>query len=131
MHDNKTEAIEATISELKPGMKSVNITFKVMNTSDERSVESRKNGETYRVVDAMVGDSTATILMPIWNETIESINVGETYTLSNGYTGLFKGNLRLQLGKFGSIATAEEPIDELNSEIDMSAEDHGRHPRSS
>jgi replication factor A1 len=124
MYDNKTEAVEATIVELKPGMKSVNITFKVMNTSDERSVESRKTGETYRVVDAQVGDSTGTILMPIWNETIDSIEDGVTYTLSNGYTGLFKGNLRLQLGKFGSIATADEPIDEVNSEINMSAEEH-------
>ncbi|MFW9965133.1 MAG: single-stranded DNA-binding protein, partial [Candidatus Sifarchaeia archaeon] len=114
---------------LKPGMKSVNITFKVMNTSEERSVESRKTGETYRVVDAQVGDSTGTILMPIWNETIDSIEEGATYTLSNGYTGIFRGNLRLQLGKFGSIAAAEVPIDEVNSEVDMSAEDHGSRPR--
>jgi replication factor A1 len=125
MYDNKTEAIEATIAELKPGMKSVNITFKVMNTSEERSVESRKTGETYRVVDAQVGDTTGIILMPIWNETIETIEEGVTYTLTNGYTGLFKGNLRLQLGKFGSIETAEEPIDEVNSDVNMSAQDHG------
>jgi replication factor A1 len=129
MSDNKIEPVEATITELKPGMKSVNITFKVMNTSEERSIESRKNGETYRVVDAQVGDSTGTILMPIWNETIDSIDVGTTYTLTNGYTGLFKGNLRLQLGKFGSIAAAEEPIDEVNSEVDMSAEEHASRPR--
>lgn len=129
MSDNTIEAVEATIAELKPGMKSVNITFKVMNTSDERSVDSRKTGETYRVVDAQVGDSTGIILMPIWNETIETIKVGDTYTLTNGYTGLFKGNLRLQLGKFGSIASAEAPIDEVNSEVDMSAEDHGSRPR--
>jgi replication factor A1 len=129
MSDNKIETVEATIAELKPGMKSVNITFKVMNTSEERSVESRKTGETYRVVDAQVGDSTGTILMPIWNETIDSIEVGTTYALTNGYTGLFKGNLRLQLGKFGSIAAAEEPIDEVNSEVDMSAEEHASRPR--
>ncbi len=129
MYDNKTEPVEATIAELKPGMKSVNITFKVLNTSEEREVESRKTGETYRVVDAQVGDSTGIILMPIWNETIDSIEEGESYTLSNGYTGLFKGNLRLQLGKFGSIAEAEEPIDEVNSEVDMSADDHGSRQR--
>ena len=124
MYDNKTEAIEATIAELKPGLKSVNITFKVMNTSEERSVESRKTGETYRVVDVQVGDSTGVILMSLWNETIDEIEEGETYTLSNGYTGLFKGYLRLQLGKFGSIETAEEPIDDVNTEIDMSAKDY-------
>ena len=121
---DKIEAVEATIAELKPGMKSVNITFKVMSTSEERAVESRKTGETYRVVDAQVGDSTGIILMPVWNETIDTIEVGATYALTNGYTGLFKGNLRLQLGKFGSIAAAEEAIDEVNSEVDMSAEEH-------
>jgi replication factor A1 len=129
MSNNNIEPVEATIAELKPGMKSVNITFKVMNTSEERSVESRKTAETYRVVDAQVGDSSGIILMPIWNETIETIEEGSTYNLTNGYTGLFKGNLRLQLGKFGSIAEAEAPIDEVNSEVDMSAEDHGSRPR--
>ena len=131
MYDNKTEAVEATIAELKPGMKSVNITFKVMNTSEERSVESRKTGETYRVIDAQVGDSTGIILMPIWNETIDSIEEGVTYTLSNGYTGLFKGSLRLHVGKFGSIATAEEPITKVNEHRDMSAKDYSGGPRSS
>jgi replication factor A1 len=131
MSENKREAIEATIAELKPGMKSVNITFKVLNTGEERAVESRRDGETYRVIDAVVGDSTATIQMPIWNETIESIKEGETYILTNGYTGLFKGSLRLHLGKFGSIASAGEPIAEVNSKLDMSADDYSGGPRSS
>ena len=124
MSDNDIKPIEATIAELKPGMKSVNITFKVMSTSEERSVDSRRDGETYRVIDATVADSTATIMMPIWNETIETIKEGETYRLTNGYTGLFKGNLRLQLGKFGSIASAETSIEEVNEALDMSAEEH-------
>jgi len=126
MSDYKIEAVEATISELKPGMKSVNITFKVVSTGEERSVESRRNGETYRVLDAQVGDSTGTILMPLWNETIDEVEVGGTYNLTNGYTGLFRNNLRLQLGKFGTIEIAEEPIDEVNSDIDMSEKEYSR-----
>jgi replication factor A1 len=126
MSEYDNAAIEATISELKPGIKSVNITFKVMNTGEERSVESRRNGETYRVVDAQVGDSTGTILLPFWNETIDEIEVGETYILTNGYTGLFRNNLRLQLGKFGSIAAADEKIDEVNSDINMSEKEYTR-----
>jgi ssDNA-binding replication factor A large subunit len=129
MNDNETEAIEATISELKPGMESVNITFKVMNTSEERTVESRRNNETYRVVDAQVGDSTGTIQIPIWNDAIEKISVGETYTLLNGYTGLFRGNLQLKIGNRSTISVTEESIDEVNSELDMSAEDHGSQSR--
>ncbi len=129
MSDNNIEAIEATISELKPGMKSVNITFKVMSRTEERTVESRRDGETYRVLDATVADSTGNIMMPVWNDAIETIEEGVTYRLLNGYTGLFRGNLRLQLGKFGTIATAEEPIEEVNMELNMSVEEHSSPPR--
>jgi replication factor A1 len=131
MSDTNREAVEATIAELTPGMKSVNITFKVMSTSDERSVESRRDGETHRVLDAVVGDSTGTITMPIWNDAIDSFEEGETYLLSNGYTSLFRGNLRLHLGKLGSIAAAEEPIAKVNTKLDMSAKDYGHSQRSS
>ena len=126
MTDFKIEAVEATISELKPGMKSVNISFKVMSTGEERTVESRSDSQTHRVLDAKVGDSTGTIMMPFWNETIDTMKEGETYNLTNGYVGIFKGSLRLQSGKFGSIESAETPIEEINSEVDMSAEEHNR-----
>jgi replication factor A1 len=75
------------------------------------------------VVDAVVGDSTATVMMFIWDETIDSIKDGETYILTNGYTGLFKGSLRLHLGKYGSIASAKEPIVEVNTQVDMSTKE--------
>jgi ssDNA-binding replication factor A large subunit len=129
MNDNITEAVEATISQLKPGMESVNITFKVLSTGEKRTVESQRNDETYHVLDAQVGDSTGTIQMPVWNEAIESISVGETYTLLNGYTGLFRGNLQLKIGNRSSLKSAEKAIDEVNSKVDMSAEDHGNRSR--
>ncbi|MHA2141385.1 MAG: hypothetical protein ACXADD_07770 [Candidatus Thorarchaeota archaeon] len=53
------EPIEATVAELKPRMKNVTISFKVMETGEEREVTSRGNGESHRVADAVVGDSTA------------------------------------------------------------------------
>ncbi|MGD9396633.1 MAG: single-stranded DNA-binding protein [Candidatus Thorarchaeota archaeon] len=123
MNDYKTEANVATIAGLEPGMKKVNITFKVISTSEERSVDSKRSEGVHRVVDAVVGDSTATVLMFIWDETIDSIQEGETYILSNGYTGLFKGSLRLHMGKFGSIASAKESIVEVNTQLDMSTKE--------
>ncbi|MFW9886313.1 MAG: hypothetical protein ACFFEX_18145, partial [Candidatus Thorarchaeota archaeon] len=47
-----------------------------------------------------------------------------TYLLKNGYTGLFKGNLRLNIGKYGELSDAEEAIEEVNTDNDMSAEEH-------
>ncbi|MFW9864142.1 MAG: single-stranded DNA-binding protein [Candidatus Thorarchaeota archaeon] len=118
------EPIEATVAELKPRMKNVTISFKVMETGEEREVTSRGNGETHRVADAVVGDSTAVVSVPLWDANIDEVEIGNTYTLKNGYTGLFRGNLRLNIGRYGELSEADEAIDEVNMDVDMSAEEH-------
>ncbi len=118
------EPIEATVAELRPQMKNVTISFKVMETGEEREVSSRNSGESHRVMDAVVGDSTAVVSVPLWDAHIDEVEIGNTYTLKNGYTGLFRGNLRLNIGKYGELSEAEEAIDEVNMDVDMSAEEH-------
>ncbi len=123
------EPIEATVAELRPRMKNVTIAFKVIEKGEEREVTSRSDGATHRVLDAVVGDSTGTVQVPLWDDTIDSVSAGTTYTLKNGYTGLFRGNLRLNIGKYGELAEAEEAIEEVNMEVDMSAEEHDDYRR--
>ncbi|MFX1578797.1 MAG: single-stranded DNA-binding protein [Promethearchaeota archaeon] len=118
------EPIEATVAELKPRMKNITISFKVVGIGEEREVSSRRDGETHRVADATVGDSTGCVQVPLWDASIDDIKEGTTYTLKNGYTGLFRGNLRLNIGKYGELAEAEDAIEEVNEEVDMSAEEH-------
>ncbi len=124
MSYEEREPIEATVAELKPRMKNLTITFKVVAIGEEREVTSRDDGATHRVADATVGDSTGCVQVPLWDASIDEIEAGSTYTLKNGYTGLFRGNLRLNIGKFGELAKAEEEIGEVNEAIDMSAEEH-------
>jgi hypothetical protein len=118
------EPIEATVAELKPRMKNVTISFKVVAIGEEREVTSRNDGVTHRVADATVGDSTGCVQVPLWDSSLDEVAAGTTYTLKNGYTGLFRGNLRLNIGKFGELAEAEKAIDEVNEAVDMSAEEH-------
>ena len=118
------EPIEATVAELKPRMKNVTISFKVVAVGEEREVTSRNDGATHRVADATVGDTTGCVQVPLWDNSLDDVKAGTTYTLKNGYTGLFRGNLRLNIGKFGELAEAEEAIAEVNEEVDMSAEEH-------
>ena len=124
-----SEPIEATVAELRPRMKNISITFKVIELGEEREVSSRRDDTDHRVLDAVVGDSTGTVTVPCWDDTIDIVKEGETYTLTNGYTGLFRGNLRLNIGRYGKLAEAEEPIEEVNQEVDMSAEEHEDHRR--
>ncbi len=118
------EPIEAQVADLKPRMKNLVITFKILEIGEEREVSSRNDGATHRVLDAIVGDATGTVAVPCWDDTIDMLEVGKTFTLKNGYTGLFRGNLRLNIGKYGELSEAETPIEEVNMENDMSAEEH-------
>ncbi|MHA2372317.1 MAG: hypothetical protein ACXAEB_04845 [Candidatus Thorarchaeota archaeon] len=118
------EPIEATVAELKPRMKNVTISFKVISIGEEREIESRRDGSSHRVCDVTVGDPSGTVQVPLWDETIDSVEEDATYNLTNGYTGLFRGNLRLNVGRYGKLEQAEEAIEEINMEVDMSAEEH-------
>ncbi|MFX1560803.1 MAG: single-stranded DNA-binding protein [Promethearchaeota archaeon] len=123
------EPIEAQISELKPRMKSVNISFKVIEKGEVREVTSRADGEQHRVCDTVVGDSTGLVTVPLWDTSIEEVELEKTYRLENGYTTLFQGHLRLNIGRYGTLKEAEDTIEEVNNEVDMSEQEHERRPR--
>ncbi|MHA2190180.1 MAG: hypothetical protein ACXAAP_08105 [Candidatus Thorarchaeota archaeon] len=109
------EPIEATVAELKPRMKNVTISFKVISIGEEREIESRRDGSSHRVCDVTVGDPSGTVQVPLWDETIDSVEEDATYNLTNGYTGLFRGNLRLNVGRYGKLEQAEEAIEEIEA----------------
>ncbi len=124
MNYDEQEPIEATVAELKPQMKNVTTHFKVISKGEEREIESRNDGATHRVCDITVGDTSGTVQVPLWDEVIDSIEEGATYNLTNGYTGLFRGNLRLNVGRYGKLEKAAEAIEDVNMDVDMSAEEH-------
>ncbi len=113
MNYEEQEPIEATVAELKPQMKNVTTHFKVISKGEEREIESRNDGATHRVCDITVGDTSGTVQVPLWDEAIDSIEEGATYNLTNGYTGLFRGNLRLNVGRYGKLEKSEEAIEEV------------------
>ncbi|MFW9909828.1 MAG: hypothetical protein ACFFEF_14770 [Candidatus Thorarchaeota archaeon] len=118
------EPIEATVAELKPRMKNVTISFKVISMGEEREIESRSDGTSHRVCDVTVGDTSGIVQVPLWDEAIDNITEGASYNLTNGYTGLFRGNLRLNVGKYGKLEQADDAIEDVNMDVDMSAEEH-------
>lgn len=116
--------VEATVAELKPHMKNVTISFKVIEIGSEREINSRRDETTHIIVDAVIGDSTGIIRMPLWDDAIEMVEAEKTYVLTNGYTTLFRGNLQLSVGRYGKLAESEEAIEEVNRDVDLSIEEH-------
>lgn len=108
------------VEKLTPSSRGINIIVKVVSKSEVRNVFSR-SGE-HRVADALVGDETGCIYLSLWNENIEQVNEGETLNITNAYINLFRGNMRLNIGRYGSYQKIdEEVISEVNTENNVSS----------
>lgn len=92
------------IEGLSDGMRKVDLTAKVTDIGDTREVKSRYSGETYRVADATLEDSTGSITLSLWNEDIDRVKIGDTVQVQNGYIKSFNGQLQLNAGKYGVLS---------------------------
>jgi replication factor A1 len=91
------------ISELQSGMKRVEIEASVVDKGAPRQVKSRFGDDMYNVADAIVQDDTGSIKLTLWNEQIDQINIGDNIKIENGYITSFKGEIQLNIGKFGKF----------------------------
>jgi replication factor A1 len=95
--------IKLNIKELRNGMKRVNVEAKVVEKGNPREVMSRFKDETYTVADAVVADETGSIKLTLWNEQIDQVNVNDKVKIENGYVTSFKGEIQLNVGKYGKM----------------------------
>jgi len=84
-------------------MRRVDVEAKVVQKSDIREVSSRYGNETYRVADAIIKDDTGTIKLTLWNEQINQVNVDDTVKIENGYIRSFRGEIQLNIGRYGKL----------------------------
>ena len=91
------------IKELRNGMKRVNVEATVVEKNPPRQVNSRYKDETYTVADAVVADDSGSIKLTLWNEQIDQVKVNDKIKVENGYVTSFKGEVQLNVGKFGKL----------------------------
>ncbi|MCL2134754.1 MAG: OB-fold nucleic acid binding domain-containing protein [Candidatus Bathyarchaeota archaeon] len=120
--EKKREPVEAKVGELTPQSRAVNITAKVVSKTEIREIPMGRDGSPHKVSDALVGDETGTVYLTLWDDNIEKMNDGDSVRIENGYVTLFKGNIRLNIGKYGKIELAADPLDvEVNTENNVSS----------
>jgi len=91
------------IKDLRDGMKRVSVEGRVVEKGNTREVRSKYKDETYRIADAMVADETGSIKLTLWNEQIEQVDVDNIIKIENGYVTSFRGEIQLNVGKFGKM----------------------------
>ena len=122
--------VEAKVGELTPQSRAVNVTAKVVSKSEIREIPMGRDGSAHKVCDALVGDETGSVYLTLWDDNIEKVNDGDTVRVENGYVTLFKGNMRLNIGKYGKLDMAKEPLTaDVNTENNVSSKTYEQERR--
>jgi replication factor A1 len=128
--ENKKTPVEAKVGDLTPQSKAVNVTAKVVSKTEVREIPMGRDGSAHKVSDALVGDETGVVYLTLWDDNIEKVNEGDTVRVENGYVTLFKGNIRLNIGKYGKLEPAKEPLAvEVNTENNVSSKTYEQERR--
>ena len=128
--ENKKTPVEAKVGDLTPQSKAVNVTAKVVSKTEVREIPMGRDGSAHKVSDALVGDETGVVYLTLWDDNIEKVNEGDTIRVENGYVTLFKGNIRLNIGKYGKLEPAKEPLAvEVNTENNVSSKTYEQERR--
>ncbi len=125
------EPVDVKVGELTPTSRAVNVIAKVVSKSEVRNIASGRDGAPHRVCDALVGDEGACVYLTLWDDNIEKVNEGDTVSIKNGYINLFRGNMRLNVGRYGTLEVAEQALEgEVNTENNLSNKVYERPRRS-
>ena len=126
----RPQAVDVKIGELTPNSRAVNVTAKVVSKGEVRSTTSGRDYSAHRVVDALVGDETGCVYLNLWDDNIDKVKEGDVLKIKNGYVNLFRGNIRLNIGRYGSFEVVTEPIiKEVNTENNVSSKQYEQERR--
>jgi ssDNA-binding replication factor A large subunit len=94
------------IADLKGELSRVDVEGEVIEKGEVRTVNLRAGG-TSTVADATIKDDSGTIKLSLWGEQINSIDVGDKVKIENGYTKAFRGEVQLNIGRYGKLTKSE------------------------
>jgi len=116
------QPVDVKVGELNPSSRAVNVLAKTVSKSEIRNIAAGRDGSPHKVCDALVGDETGSVYLTLWDDNIDKVKEGETVQVKNGYVNLFRGNIRLNIGKYGTLEISDQAIaGEVNTENNVSS----------
>lgn len=90
------------IAELKPGMRRVDVIGRIVEMENIREVQTKFGPG--QVATATLQDASGSVKLTLWNENISKVSEGDTVDISNGYVDSFRGELQLNVGRYGKLS---------------------------
>ena len=126
--DNEVDMVK--IGNLTQYSRKVYTVAKVISKTEEREVTSRPDMSTHRVAEALVADETGSIYLTLWDDVLDQVEDDQILNIKDAYVNLFRGSMRLNLGRYGSYELLDEaPFEEVDLDNNLSSKVFERQPR--
>jgi len=112
------------VKDLTTYSRRVNLVAKIVEVGEPREVSSSSDGQLHQVTEALIGDETGSVLLTLWDENAARFSKGDVVEIDNGYAGTFKGRLRLNIGRYGTIDTTNGVINAVDTENNLSEREY-------
>lgn len=110
------------VGDLNSYSRKVYTIVKVMSKTEVREVTSRKDMSTHRVAEALVADDTGSVYLTLWDDVLDEVEEGQVLNIKDAYVNLFRGSMRLNLGRYGTYDVLEEaPFEDVNLDNNLSS----------
>jgi replication factor A1 len=100
---NKMKPIDIKIKDVNSEVKWVNLKAKVVQKPIARTVYSRFGNNPLGLSTSTISDDTGSLKMPLWNNQINMVSIGDTIQIENGRIRTFRGELQVSVGKAGKL----------------------------
>ncbi len=130
MASNDSEVDMVKVGDLTQYSRKVYTVVKVISMTEEREVTSRSDMSTHRVAEALVADDTGSIYLTLWDDVLDQIEDDQILNIKDAYVNLFRGSMRLNLGRYGTYEILDEaPFEDVNLDNNLSSKVFERQPR--
>ena len=100
-----TTSLQMNLRDVRDGMRRVDVEGEISEMGEPRNV-SWSGGEG-RVADCLIKDDSGQMKLTLWNEEIDRVKVGSKVRITNGYTKSFRGEVNLNVGRYGKLEILE------------------------
>jgi len=126
--DNEVDMVK--IGNLTQYSRKVYTVAKVISKTEEREVTSRSDMSTHKVAEALIADETGSIYLTLWDDVLDQVEDDQILNIKDAYVNLFRGSMRLNLGRYGSYELLEEaPFEDVDLDNNLSSKVFERQPR--
>jgi replication factor A1 len=126
--EEQQASVETKIKDLTPQSKRVDVLAKVLEVSEPKDIPG-KFGNSRKVAEATTADETGAIVLSLWDNQIGTVAKDDVIEIKNGYVSLVRGHMRLNVGKYGTLAKVDKPI-EASTTLNMSDKEYEQERRS-